>query len=56
VVTGVVEHLVDVVVVVDDHDREVPVTGIREAERRTLGDVDDGAAIQSVDRESPARR
>ena len=48
VIAGTVDHLVDVVVVVDDHHRQVAVTGIGQRQGRSFGDVDDRAAVQGV--------
>jgi hypothetical protein len=45
---GVVDHVVDVVVVVDDHRRQVAVAGIGQRQRRALGDVDECPAVQGV--------
>ena len=47
-VAGLVQDLVDVVVVVDDHHGEVSVTGVGEGERGFLRDVDHGEGVERV--------
>lgn len=43
-----VHHAVDQVVLVHDHDRCVPLAGVRYAEDRTAGQIDDSEAVQAV--------
>ena len=48
VITGLVEDLVDVVILVDDHHRDVAVVVLRDRDCRPGGDVDHGEAVQGV--------
>jgi hypothetical protein len=48
VVAGLVVDAVDVVVLVDDHHREVPLAAVRESERRPCGQVDHGRGVERV--------
>ena len=48
VVAALVEDVVDVVIVVDDHHRQVAGPGIGQRQRGTRGDVDDRAGVQRV--------
>ena len=45
---GIVKDLVDVVILVDDHHRHVPITVLRHRERRAVTDVHDGEAVERV--------
>jgi hypothetical protein len=42
------EDLIDVVVLVDNHHRQVAVPGVGDRDGRPLGDVDDGQAVERV--------
>ena len=45
---GPMEDTIDVVVLVDDHDREVALAGVRDRHDSALGDVHHGDAVQRV--------
>ena len=45
---GIVEDLVDVVILIDDHHRHVPIAVFGHRERRAVTDVNDGEAVERV--------
>ena len=48
VVAGVMKHAVDVVILIDDHDRQIAFTGVRHGDRCAAGDIDNREAVQGV--------
>ena len=47
-VAGFVEDSVDVVVLVDDHQRDIAVSAVRDRDRGSLRDIDDCDAVERV--------